>query len=97
MPAWSPDEDGGSITDPESRRVILKSSIDSNIGLAFWGKPFETLLNALQTIRNITINGRRRFPEIGSNELELDVRYSHVTKIGRCGRVFAFIFAPLFE
>jgi hypothetical protein len=38
MLAWSPDEDGadgGCINDPESRRVILKSSIDSDIGLAF--------------------------------------------------------------
>jgi hypothetical protein len=35
MPAWSPDEDGESINNPENRRVILKSSIDSDVGIAF--------------------------------------------------------------
>jgi hypothetical protein len=36
MPDWSPDEDWGSINDRERRWVTFKSSIDLDIGLAFW-------------------------------------------------------------
>jgi hypothetical protein len=66
IPTWSPDEDGGSINDLESRRVIPKRSI----GLAFWEKLFEGLPDSLQRICNITIAKQGKYTEIGSNELE---------------------------
>jgi hypothetical protein len=75
MPAWSPDQDGVSINDPESCRVILKSSIDSDIGLAFWEKLFEGVLDGLQTIHNLTIDegGILRLSPV-SLKVEPDVR-----------------------
>jgi hypothetical protein len=50
--------------------VTLESPIDSDIGLAFWEKLFEGILDSLQTIRNTMIDGRGRYPEVGKNELE---------------------------